>query len=371
MPAIVQGKLTMLWLYIHFVSLPVAMYQRATPQTSPFAVVSPPSSRCTQVLWTNTTANAQGIEQGMTLDTALCLEPALICITYNEHSVHEQLLSLAEWAYHYSASITPYPPDGLLLEIGSMRQLFGGLNALWETLSADLSNQGFQHQLATGFTPLAARILACSNQGIPNENPDDLTRALLATPLHSCFLPEGCADKLNGIGVNQLQQVLKIPRHELGKRFGQTLCLHLSRLLGEISDPQRLFRPPEYFRRKLVFCHEITEKTALLFPLKRLLAELEIFLQKRQLATDLIELILTHRQTSSDQTPPTTSISIRSATAQSQQDEFLQLTLLRFDTINLPSPIIQMTLYVDRLVEANHHQKDFFLSGRLTKTKCN
>ncbi len=359
----------MLWLYIQFISLPVDMYQRATAQTGPLAIVSPPSSHSPRILSTNLNANERGIKQGMTLHTALCLEPALTCVAHNEQLVHEQLLSLAEWAYHYSASITPFFPDGLLLEVGSMRRLFGGLRSLWKTLSEDLSSQDFHHQMATGFTPLAARILACSNQGSPDENPEDLARALGGTPLHHCFLPEGCAEKLNRVGINQLRQVLDIPRYELGKRFGHSLCLHLSRILGEIGDPQHLFKPPERFHRKLAFCHDITDKSGLLFPLNRLFSELEIFLRQRQLCTDQVELTLVHRQTSPDQVLPDLVITIRSATAQSQKGELLQLALLRLDTIHLNSPVTRILLHADRLFEVSNNQKDLFSTEQSGRDK--
>ncbi len=341
-----------LWLYLCFHQLPVDMYQRALATPQPIAVLSAPPAP--QVLWANMLAEEKGIQPGMALHTALCLAADLHYTSYEETRVCEQLKHLAQWAYAYSATIALYPPDGLLLEVGSMTRLFRGLNPLVSQMQADLEHLGFSVHLATGHTPLAARILACAAMECLSEDPEQIARQLLSVELSQCFLPEGQAALLNRMGIHQLKQLQAIPVAELGQRFGKALCDHLDRLSGALAAPQTLYQPPEHFERTLSFMHEIEHTTGLLFPIKRQLGELALFLQMRAQATDHIALTLQHRDGTQ------THLLVRSAVAQTQPDELLKLTTLKLDTLVLPAPVTGLSFRVDHLQAYQPDARDLF-----------
>lgn len=345
-------KIPSLWLYLFFYQLPVDMYQRAFASAHPIAILSSPPSP--SVLWTNHLATEKGIQAGMALHTALCLASDLRYVTYQEMHSIDQLKALAQWAYAYSDSISLYIPDGLMLEVGSMCRLFGGISNLVRQIQDDLDQLGFGVRLATGYTPLSARILACAGTQSLSEDKMSTDALLSSIALSECFLPDGLPLLMERMGLTQLHQLQAIPHRELGQRFGKGLCDHLARIYGDLPSPQKLYHSPEHYLRRLDFMHEIEFIAGLLFPLKRMLGELALFLQMRAKATDQIELSLLHREGAH------TALTVHCATPQTQSGELLKLATLKLDKLVLSSPVTGMQLRAQQLQDAKPEELDFF-----------
>ncbi len=341
----------MLWLYLDFPQLPLDHLMRGLEAPLPLVVVddTPPA-----VKWLNNEAQKAGITKGMSLSTAYCLLPKLSATAYDPTQASITLESLAALAYQYASHITLYPPDGLLLEVGSMLKLFNGLNELWNQLYAEFSNQGFTFNIATATSPISARLLSRNQQGLCSDNTEELGARLAELSLLQAELPNNAAERCRRMGLKTLQQLTSLPPIELTQRFGTELIVYLNKLSGKAADPQVAYRQPNHFFRRLDFITEMEHINAVLFPLQRLLRELSDYLTRYQLTTDTLLITLIHREHSS------THINIRSAQQEHHSEELLLLCRLRLERHTIPAPMLAVTLKVDQLAPLDVKSDDFF-----------
>ena len=341
----------MLWLYLDFPQLPLDHLMRGLSSPLPLAVVdgTPPF-----IKWLNNEAKKSGITENMSLSTAYCLLPTLNATAYDPSQTNITLESLAASAYQYASHITLYPPDGLLLEVGSMLKLFNGLNELWNQLYAEFSNQGFTFNVASASTPISARLLARSHQGICSDNTEQLQSRIAELSLTQAELPNNAAERCHRMGLKTLQQLTSLPHTELTQRFGTGLTSYLHKLSGKAADPQIAYRRPNHFFRRLDFITEMEHINAVLFPLQRLLRELSDHLTRYQLATDTLAITLLHRE------QPPTHINIRSAQQEHHSEELMLLCRLRLERHTIPAPMLAITLKADQLSPLDVKNDDFF-----------
>ena len=97
------------------------------------------------------------------------------------------------------------------------------------------------------------------------------------------------------MGIATLGELVALPGAAFRKRLGQTATEHLERMIGERVDPQAWITPDIRFESSLFFTDNITSQKALLFPVRRLIQELTLFLTIRQLWTDSFTLTLSYR----------------------------------------------------------------------------
>ncbi|MEZ5653896.1 MAG: hypothetical protein R3E87_25460, partial [Burkholderiaceae bacterium] len=176
----------MLWLALCFPRLPLDVLERADPAwaAQPLAIADRLALR-----FVNGAARAAGLHPGMKRATALALAPTTL-FQDDDAGAHRQALeALACVAQRFTPSVAVWPPAargrsasrapdephelGLLLEIGASLRLFGGLEALLERLSAELSGQGVRCRAGIAAHPLPAWLFALqAATGCPN--PDAL-----------------------------------------------------------------------------------------------------------------------------------------------------------------------------------------------------
>jgi protein ImuB len=162
----------------------------------------------------------------------------------------------------------------VLLEVRRSLSLFGGYTALLERIRAGLGELGYQTRLAAAPTPLAAVSLACCASEQHVETRSALAAALAPLPLSVLDWEQGLLDRLHGVGVQRLGDLLRLPRDGLARRLGPDSVLYLDRLLGRQPDPRALYQPPPRFERSLQLPAEVGQAGALLFALQRLILEL-------------------------------------------------------------------------------------------------
>src|SRR5205085_2504466 len=143
-----------------------------------------------------------------------------------------------------------------------------GRAALLERMHGGLSAMGIEVALATAATPRAA-LWSARGGGL----------RLDALPLD---VLNGDTSFLKALGISTLGELLQLPREGLAKRCGEALVRDLDRALGVASEPRAFFMPPASFDARLALPAEITHVEALLFPARRLLAQLEGLLTARQ-----------------------------------------------------------------------------------------
>ena len=323
----------MQWLYLYFPSLQLdsLLHQQAYHQACVLVHKN-------KVVQANPQACQLGIKIGAGLAQAALLCAQLKVIAYESKQEQRLLSQLAQRLYQTSATLYLDPPQGLLLQTSDMLRLYNGLGPYWQQLQQPLMDRGLNYHYASAHSPLAAQVLARAGNDRLLENQDQATRLLGQLSIHMAGLEPKLALQLERLGLNTLGQAQALPRSALGQRLGQSLVTYLQQL-DTSSAPNRLaYRAPENFRQRLELLYEIEHSTALRFPLKRLLTDLEAFLAPRQLRAAGLSLGLEYREHAAER------LHIGCSDGEYREEAWLTLCMLRLEQLQLQAPIIAISL---------------------------
>jgi protein ImuB len=192
------------------------------------------------------------------------------------------LEAIAAWACQFTPKVSLEPPQGLLLEVEGSLRLFGGIEALVESIEAGIASMGFAARLAAAATPRAALWLSRSRH-------KDLEQAEIEVVCSGDPLAF-----LQSIGITSIGALLQLPRAGLARRCGQALVTDLDRALGAAAEPRAFYSPPPRFAAKLELPAQVTHAEGLLFAARRLLVQLEGLLAARQAGVRSFTLTLFH-----------------------------------------------------------------------------
>jgi protein ImuB len=291
----------------------------------------------------------------------------------NPRAEREALRALCAAAYQFSGTLTAQPRapradvHTLWLEIGTSLRLFDGLAPLLARLQASLARLGYRHAIGVAPTLEGASILAdCWSgpfdglrAGFSRDEPPpcytlaELHAALKPLPAARLALPDEVLAALQGSGLMRIGQVLELPLDAFAMRFGYAATDYLGRLMGRLPDPRRWYRLPERYRRRFEFDGEIESLETLLFPLRRLLVELQEYLVARDSGVQEFRIELEH-----DQLAPSV-LTIGMGSASRDAAHFQVLVRERFERATLAGPVRALTLAADRFVSPRVRQLDF------------
>ncbi|MGH8084985.1 MAG: Y-family DNA polymerase [Lysobacter sp.] len=286
----------MLWACILLPQLALDGVLRRHPDSdAPLALVTGPAQR--RVLRAlNTTAKAAGLRPGQSLGAAQAICSRFSAIEYDPAEAERWHDFLAAWAYRYSSLVNHSMPSALLLEVEASFKLFGPWPRFEAQLRADLDELGFRHRITLAPNPYAARALANTHDGLAITDEAPLHNALGQLPVERSGLAPEVATSLNRMGLRKLRQVFALPRAALGKRVGKDALAHLDRLTGALPTPLRYYQPPDSFASKIELNYDVESSQALLFPLRRLTADLAAYLAGRDGGVQRFTLVLEHER---------------------------------------------------------------------------
>ena len=279
------------------------------------------------------------------------------------------LRNLALWALQWSSQVSPHmPAEGcaatLWLEIGASRQLFGSAGALRARIAADLAALGYNATLGIAPTPQGAALLAraggsgASRPGAghtPNAATLSELRALLRPlPLSLLALAPAQLAALRSTGLRTIGELLALPTAALAQRFGTDASNYLQRLCGQAPEPLRMLQAPARFFSRCEFSYALTDTTALLFPLQRLLAGLQGYLRSLDRAVQRYTLLLEHRQRAA------TRLEIGLARPTREAAPLLALARERLAALALEAPVQALALEAQEFLQPLVQQLDCF-----------
>lgn len=191
---------------------------------------------------------------------------------------------------------------------------------------------------------MAARLIARAGKGECTADKGHILRSLSQMPLLAAEFNEKACTRLQRLGLNTLGEVFDLPPGELARRLSPELLAYIQKIQGTRPDPRTPWQPPHSFRQQADFVQEIEHTQGLLFPLQRMLVELEEDLCWRQQDTDSLRLVLKHRHAEP------TRLQIRTSGPEHRADHFLNLVRLRLEQHSLSAPVISMVLLVKRFL---------------------
>ena len=346
----------MLWLCIHFPNLAIELRE---PRDTGAAVVFDHHGSRRHVIACNQPAQQHAISTGMDVAAALVRSPQLKAIKRSRSQEKQALQALAGWSEQFSSFVTLDSQRWLLwIEIGASLHYFGGLSALMEKITRGLQELGYA--FATGIAPTieAAALLTQHKHATPIHQTNAIKLAISALPAHLLMMPSNTLDAFNDVGWQYIGEVLNAPRDQLARRFGPNVTQYLQRLLGEAADPREPYRAPATYRRCLELSFAVNAVEPLLFPLRRMLSELQGYLRGRDVALQDLQLSLVHEK-HSEATSPTI---LRLHTTQPQRDAQALWLLLRemLEHTTLPAATVELIITVKKFVAPDNTQLDFF-----------
>lgn len=342
-----------LWAGIVLPRLALEIAFRDLPADAACALIAGPANR-PLIAEASPAAAAAGVRAGLSLAGARALLPELAVRPHRPEAVATGLEQLAAMAYGFSSQVIIDPPDGLLLEVGASLRLFGGWPRLEQALRGQLAALDHAHAIALAPTLLGARLLARNQDGLALLQPDQLERTLGRLALSEAELPPRLAERLGAMGLRRLGELLRLPRPELARRSGRELLDWLDRLRGQAPDPRPLYRPPERFAARMDFDFGIETVQGLVFPLRRLCAELAAFLLARDGGVQRFELVFHHE----DQ--PATRLPVGLRRAVREAAELFEFARGRLERAALPAACIAFALLAEDLPPFAPERRDLF-----------
>lgn len=343
-----------MWLYCHFPQLLLDNRVRLQPSIDelPLAFYQINNGQSV-IVQCNAAAQAQGVQVSQQTVMALSLCHNVQLMEYVPDKEASVLQQVALRLYRWAAKLVLYSPNGLAVELNSLIQLYSGLENVVATVSRGVRELPLTAQLATAETPLAARLLAISGHS-GSLHPEEQARVLAQLPVCAAGFSAKTQKQCAAAGFQQLGRLMQLPDAEVGKHLGLDALLHLQKLRGDKKQSYCFFTPSEDFEQRLDLVTEVAHWQGLLFPLKRLLGELEAFLYQRQKATQRIQIKLYHRQAEPSEIP----ISLAEPDWRSQK--WLVLLQLKAESFPLPEPVIEVQVIADTLQPVNSRNASFW-----------
>ncbi len=351
----------MLWIALYLPDLPLQLAQRACETQRPCVIADGPALRPI-VRCANNLALERGVNPGMPVAAARALAGELVVLPRDETSEAQALHNLACWASQFTPGVVVQTGEGLLLDVGSTLQMHGGLSRLLIRLGQGIKQLGYHAEPGVAPTPIAAWLLAkARHNGLPVRMCRDvaLLRERLATlPLPLLDWPADELTKLHTLGVRRIGDCVNLPRDGFIRRFGAQRRRELDRMLGTEPDPRLWFTPPDTFANKIEFGFEVNDALMLLFPLKRLLQELEGFLRGRGAGVQHWQIVLEHMS------HRTTIIDMRTAAPERSAERFLALAREKLTQVELSGPVLGLGLAANHLQTFEESSRSFIADTR-------
>jgi len=163
-------------------------------------------------------------------------------------------------------------------------------------------------------------------------------------PLFLLDWPEKTLARLTDLGVLRLRDMLELPHEGIAKRFGPGIVASLGRLLGNLADPRVAYAAPPLFSSRLELPAEADGVEALLFPLRRMLAEFEGALRGRGAGVQRLTLVLEHGR------KLRTRLKLEFASPEREADFILAIAREKLGRLTLAAPTIVLALHAEALL---------------------
>lgn len=344
----------MLWACILFPHLGIDSVLRRHPTPdAPLALIGGPFQRRELVAINRAAADA-GLRPGMRLAAAQAIAPGVAMV---EHDPAQEALwqqFLAAWAYRFSSQVWAGWPNAVVLEVQGSFSLIGQWPSFQAQLREDLTALGFRHRIALAPTAAGATVLAGVEDGLAVLTHAQLRATLARVPVRRACLPNQAGPKMHGMGVRHLRQVFELPRDALRRRFGVEVLDALDGMLGEAPELLECYQPPDVFDLRIELSYEVEHHQALLFPVRRMTADLAAYLAGRDGGVQQFTVKLEHEGIAP------TDVEVGLLAAERDPAMLFELTRSRLERAQIPKPIVALRLVARNLPPFIPSGRDLF-----------
>jgi len=250
---------------------------------------------CSAAAWEQAVRPGMPLAEAQTLLAEHGKEVPPLFACYDARRDREALVELAVWCEQFSPIIgldQADEPDSLLMDVSGLAHLFGGEEALAQTVVTACQQQGLTVRVAIADTASAAWGFArwsdrsrTSENGTGTDRPDRSqshfrvlppgnAAVLDHLPVEALRLPQRTTEQLHRLGMRRIGQLNRLPRASLAARFGEPLIERLDRLAGTVAEPIVAHHAREPLSVRWSFEHPTTHPEAIEHVLGELLSQL-------------------------------------------------------------------------------------------------
>ncbi len=190
----------------------------------------------------------------------------------------QALVQLAQWCQRYSPLVgleEAAAPESLFFDVTGLAPLFGSEQALAERAAGELAARHLSVRIAIADTLGAA--WAVAHYSFRATAPQIVTAgeqaaALAPLPLAALRLPKEVLEPLARLGIEQIDELLALPRGSLQSRFGAELLLRLDQALGAAGEVFTAVYPPPQFSAAWTLEYATERREMINFALEHLIA---------------------------------------------------------------------------------------------------
>ena len=379
----------MLWIALYLPELPLQITARGMTQNRAIVIKDGPANRPI-VIAANDIARSLGVQLGAPVVAAEALASSLLVVARNKDNEAHALERLAAWALQFTPTVTLEPQQGILLEAAPILRLQGGLDALIEKIRSGCERLGYRVVCAVAPTARAAwwfaiagdyftthdnymsfprkreSMLTCNRQMDSrfrgNDNINDSVDEFFLNHLGKLLVaslgwPTQTVELLHALGIKTLADCLALPRAGLVQRFGTELANELDQALGVQPDVRPVFSAPQQFHSRIELPAEVSEIDALLFPLKRLLIEMEGFLRGLGAGVQSVRVELEQGSKQRE------SFSVGLLAPEREHQRLLMLISARLANLKLDRSVWAVSVHAEQLQSLSGKQRSFLVDS--------
>lgn len=328
----------MLWACIHLPHLGIDSILRRHPTPEEQLVVVGGPAQRREIIAVNRGAGQAGLRPGMRLAAAQAIAPGFAMADHDPATDARWQQFLAAWAYRYSSQVYAGWPGTIILEAKGSFRLLGQWPEFQAQLREDLTALGFRHQIALAPTAFGARVLAGVEDGLAVQTTEQLHTTLGRVPVRRAYLPADCGERLHKMGLRHLRQVFELPRDALRRRFGIELLETLDQMLGQAPELLICYQPSDRFDMRVQLSFEVETHQALLFPVRRMTADLAAYLLGRDGGVQQFQLQLEHEGV------PATVVTVGLLAPERDGAMLFELTKTRLEQATIPKAVVALRL---------------------------
>ncbi|MBW3566980.1 MAG: DNA polymerase Y family protein [Proteobacteria bacterium] len=344
------------WLAVHLPFLPLEALSHESDSTTPRAVTDPDAG-VARILAATAAAHDEGVVPGMTLAAAWSLLPELVIQERDVQRERQCMQRLVVRANRFTPMVC-IDGENLLLEVRGSMQLFAGEARLMKAVKSDITGTGFTAHIAMAPAARAAIWLARAEREVCVKQVEMLPNVLGELPLSATGFDTDLLEKLAGVGARCIRDVLRLPREGFARRYGVRILRELDQATGRDADVRKPVSLPRKFATRCNLDYEISDAGRLLHPVLQLLCELDGYLQGTQQGVSRLQLRLFHR----DRTFTDIMIGFAEATRDATRIE--DLVEQRFETLELPAPVLDIHLVARELHALTGRDRNLFIDDQ-------
>ena len=234
--------------------------------------------------------------------------------------------------------------EAVLMDVTGSLRLFGGLARLMALLNQQLSTFFESNRLAAQVNRAqgATSLIALGRLRAIHPATGKSFGRVADLPMHTLSAARPHLGVLARIGCRSWDDLLRLPRDGVARRFGAELLEALDRARGSLPDNYKWLTLPEQFDEKIELDALVINAPALMAGAERLLVNLQAWLLGRQSGISALKLIW-HLDKRRD-VPPTGELEIRTANPAQDLRHVARLVSEHLAQQQLPAPVHSLTL---------------------------